>query len=198
MGGLDARHMIVDLEMADRIASLTTIGSPHLGTILADHVLDGGGVFLIDALRRVINLEGFEDLRSKACEQFNQRAEDQEARNSVFYQTYASSEELKLVFLPLIPSWIFIQEHEGRNDGLASFSTQQWKNELTANDGSRKPIVQKEFPFPADHLNEIGWWDPQEVVNPLLGFANLFKQAAVYEGKIKEVYLDIAQNLPTA
>lgn len=196
MGGLDARHMIVDMQMADKVASLTTIGSPHLGTILADHVLDEGGVFLIAALRQIVNLEGFQDLRVTVCEQFNRRAEDEEARNGVFYQTYASSEELKLVFLPLVPSWIFIQEHEGRNDGLVSFRTQQWKKELTANDASRKPIMQKEFPFPADHLNEVGWWDPQEAVNPIFGFANLFKQAEVYEKKVRDLYLDIAQNLP--
>ncbi|MDX6403520.1 MAG: triacylglycerol lipase [Blastocatellia bacterium] len=196
MGALDARHMIVDLGMADSVASLTTVGGPHLGTILADHVLDHGGNLLVETLRQVINLDGFEDLRVTACEQFNSRAENDEARNSVFYQTYASSEELKLVFLPLIPSWLFIQEHEGKNDGLVSFRSQQWKNELIASDGTRKPIVQKEFPFPADHLNEIGWWDPQETVNPILGFATLFKQPATYENKVKGIYLEIAQNLP--
>src|SRR3981081_981483 len=43
MGSLDARLMIVDLGMADKVASLTTIGGPHLGTTIADHVLDHGG-----------------------------------------------------------------------------------------------------------------------------------------------------------
>src|SRR5207253_10451408 len=61
MGGLDARHMIVDKGMAERVASLTTIGTPHLGTILADHLLNQGATFLIDGLRKVINLDGFED-----------------------------------------------------------------------------------------------------------------------------------------
>ncbi len=197
MGGLDARHMIVDLGMADRVQSLTTIAAPHLGTILADHILDGNaGAFLARILGQVINVDGFQDLRVTACEQFNERAEDEEARNGVFYQTYASSEELKLVFLPLIPSWIFIQEQKGRNDGLVDFASQQWKKELVASDGTRKQIVRKEFPFPADHLNEIGWWDPQEALNPIPGFGSLFKQAAEYERKVRDVYLDIARNLP--
>ncbi|MGD0238550.1 MAG: alpha/beta fold hydrolase [Syntrophorhabdales bacterium] len=40
MGGLDARHMIVDIEgMAEKVASLTTIGTPHLGTSIADFFL---------------------------------------------------------------------------------------------------------------------------------------------------------------
>lgn len=36
MGGLDARQMIFRYQMQDRIASLTTIGTPHLGTSFAD------------------------------------------------------------------------------------------------------------------------------------------------------------------
>src|SRR5690242_11432472 len=79
MGGLDARHMIVDKGMADRVASLTTIGTPHLGTILADHVIDHGGFLLQDALRPIVNLDGFDDLRIDVCDEFNRRAEHQEA-----------------------------------------------------------------------------------------------------------------------
>ena len=75
MGGLDARHMIVDKGMAEKVASLTTIGTPHLGTVLADHVIDHGGDSLMDTLRRAINLDGFADLTVASCESFNQRAE---------------------------------------------------------------------------------------------------------------------------
>ncbi len=81
MGGLDARHMIVDKGMADRVASLTTIGTPHLGTVLADHVIDHGGFVLQEGLRPVVNLDGFDDLRIDACQQFNHRAEHHEASN---------------------------------------------------------------------------------------------------------------------
>lgn len=199
MGGLDARHMIVDLGMADQVASLTTIGTPHLGTVLADHVLNSGGVFLIDVLSRVIDLNGFEDLTITACEQFNRRAEEQEASNSVFYQTYSSAEDRNAVFTPLIPSWDLIRDHEGRNDGLVPFRSQQWTRELIASDGRRKPVAQIDFPVPADHLNQVGWWDPQEAVTPSLSsLLNLFKvarDAKDYEGKIKDIYLDIARNL---
>ena len=189
MGGLDARHMIVDLGMADRVASLTTIGTPHRGTILADHVLSHGGVLLMDVLSRITNVDGFVDLTIASCEQFNQRAEDSEARNEVVYQTYASAEDFRRVFAPLIPSWLFIREHEGRNDGLVPFASQQWRQELVASDGRRKQVVRKEFPVPADHLNQVGWWDPQEAV---FGFTSVLKQAANYEDKIKDVYLEIA------
>ena len=195
MGGLDARRMIVDKGMAERVASLTTIGTPHLGTILADHVIGHGGVFLMDLLRRVINLDGFADLTVTACQDFNRRAEDSEARNNVVYQTYASAEDLRLVFAPLVLSWIFIRDHEGKNDGLVPFKSQQWNRELVAGDGTRKTVAQKEFPFPADHLNQVGWWDPQEAINAILEFESIFKQAADYERRIRDLYLEIAQNL---
>ncbi len=194
MGGLDARRMIVDKGMASKVASLTTIGTPHFGTILADHVINNGGIFLIRFLKDVINLDGFSDLTITACEQFNQRAEASEAENDVFYQTYASSEELNLMFLPLIPSWAFIRAHEGRNDGLVPFKSQQWKNELVSQNGKRKTVVQKEFPLPADHLNQVGWWDLEEAGVPLF-YGSLIKQKDVYENQIKAIYLDIATNL---
>lgn len=191
MGGLDARHMIVDLGMADKVASLTTIGTPHRGTILADHVLSHGGVLLMDVLKRVTNVDGFVDLTITKCEAFNRRAEDSEARNGVIYQTYASAEDFRRVFAPLIPSWLFIHEQDGRNDGLVPFASQQWTEELIASDGQRKRVLRKEFPFPADHLNQVGWWDPQEAI---LGFTSVIKQAANYEATIKNVYLEIAQS----
>ena len=199
MGGLDARRMIVDLAMADKVASLTTVGTPHLGTILADRVIGNGGIFLIEILRKVVrlNLDGFKDLTITECEKFNRRAEEQEATNNVFYQTYASSEELNRVFVPLVPSWIFIRNIEGRNDGLVPFTSQQWKKELVADDGRRKPVVQKEFPLPADHLNQVGWWDLEESGNPFFGISliELIKQKLEYEGEIKNIYLEIARDL---
>ena len=191
MGGLDARHMIVDLEMADRVASLTTIGTPHRGTVLADHALTNGGELLMDVLKRVVDVDGFVDLTITSCEEFNRRAEDQEARNEVVYQAYGSSEDFRRVFAPLLPSWLFIRDHEGRNDGLVPFGSQQWTKELVASDGRRKAIVQKEFPFQADHLNQVGWWDPQETV---FGLTGILKQVANYEDGIKDVYLKIAQS----
>ncbi len=39
LGGLDSRFMISKLDMADRVLSLTTLGTPHHGTPLADIVV---------------------------------------------------------------------------------------------------------------------------------------------------------------
>lgn len=195
MGGLDARHMIVDKGMAHRVASLTTIGTPHLGTTLADQVIGHGGVFLMDGLRPVINLDGFDDLRTRECDEFNRRAEHEEATNDVVYRTFASAEDLPLVFAPLVPSWILIRDNEGRNDGLVSVTSQLWKRELIARDGTRKPITQNAFPMGADHLNQVGWWDPQEAANVKKLFQSIHKKKEDYESQIRDVYLQIAQSL---
>lgn len=196
MGGLDARHMIVDKGMAERVASLTTIGTPHLGTVLADHMIDHGGFLLKQALRQIINLDGFDDLRVDTCGQFNSRAEHHEATNNVTYQTFASAEEFHLVFAPLMPSWKFIHDRDGKNDGLVSITSQSWKNELVATDGRRKAIIQKEFPIAADHLNQVGWWDLQEAAaTPKKFFQSFIKPRKNFESRVKDFYLQIAQGL---
>lgn len=55
MGGLDARHMIASLGYGDRVASLTTISSPHRGSRVADAILKvldglGGSDKIVNAL----------------------------------------------------------------------------------------------------------------------------------------------------
>jgi triacylglycerol lipase len=196
MGGLDARRMIVEHKMAEKVVSLTTIGTPHQGTVLADHVINRGGRLWLEVLEKAVKLDlsGLRDLTTFACRQFNRLAEDEEAKNNVVYQTYASSEDFDRMFLPLAASWAFIRNREGRNDGLVPFYSQQWRKELTASDGTRKIVAQKEFPVPADHLNQIGWWDLEEAVNPLFG-GSWTEQKKKYEEKIKSIYLEIVRDL---
>jgi triacylglycerol lipase len=102
MGGLDARHMIVELGMAERVCSLTTVGTPHKGSSFADWGAEHRGEAAVRALHEVIDLDGFLDLKTGACADFNRRAEAAEADNGVFYQTYTCWEEdPKRVFGPL-------------------------------------------------------------------------------------------------
>ncbi|HEX3127969.1 MAG TPA: alpha/beta fold hydrolase [Thermoanaerobaculia bacterium] len=195
MGGLDARHMIVDIEgMEDKVASVTTIGTPHLGTSFADFGIKDGGALFIKGVESVIDLGGFKDLTTEACGAFNLRAKDREARNRVVYRTYASSERRDLVFLPLQPSWEIIKQHEGENDGLVSVKSQRWVSKLVAGNGPPKVVEQLAFPVAADHLNEVGWWDLQET-NPILAFLKGRKLAEEFEGRIKQAYLEIARKL---
>ena len=200
MGGLDARAMIARLGMADKVASLTTIGTPHHGTSFADFKLNRGGDKLIEAVSNAIDFRGFGDLTRPACKAFNDEVRDAEAANGVFYQTYAASEGRDATFIFLQPSWDIINKEEGENDGLVPVTSQAWEPELVSSDGkSRKIIVQKNFAdgsgniIPADHLNEVGWWDLNELHD-----VKIMKEAGSrdkYEKKVKEIYRDIARGL---
>lgn len=200
MGGLDARAAIARLGVGEKVASLTTIGTPHHGTSFADYKLKRGGDKLIDAVSNAIDFRGFGDLTRDACKKFNEEVRDAEAANGVFYQTYSASEGRDATFVFLQQSWDIIKKEEGDNDGLVSLQSQAWQPELASADGkSRKKVVQKKFAtasgdvVPADHLNEVGWWD----LNELHG-VNIFKSLGArekYETKVKEIYRDIARDL---
>jgi triacylglycerol lipase len=195
MGGLDTRHMIVDVPgMAERVATVTTIGTPHSGTAFADFGLTQEAVFVIDGLRSVVHVEGFKDLTTTACRAFNDRARHAEASNEVSYRTYASSQARDAVFLPLQLSWSIIHRTEGDNDGLVSVTSQRWTPTLIADNGRQKPIAQNTFPVEADHLNQVAWWDPQELASPL-SVLDAPGQAARFEDRIRNVYLEIARAL---
>ncbi len=193
MGGLDSRFMIARLGTADKVASLTTIGTPHLGTSFADYKLARGGDEIIELVSKAIDLRGFGDLSRPACKKFNESVRDAEATNDVFYQTYSSSEERNQIFSLLQLSWDIINKDEGANDGLVPVTAQKWQAEIIADDGTVKKIAQKQFPLPADHLNQVGWWD----LNELHGFGKLnpIGSRMRYETEIKKVYLEIARGL---
>jgi len=194
MGGLDARAMIARLGMADKVASLTTVGTPHHGTSFADYKLSRGGDALIEAVSKAVDVRGFADLTRGACKTFNEEVRDAEASNGVDYQTYSASEGREATFVFLQASWDIIKKEEGDNDGLVPLTSQAWQAEIVGGDGRRKKIAQRQFPVRADHLNEVGWWD----LNELHGAAaKLFSFGARerYENSIKEVYRDIARGL---
>jgi len=195
MGGLDARYMIVNGGMADKVATLTTIGTPHLGTTFADWGIANEGDELIKMLKKVVDIGGFMDLTTNACATFNEAARNHEAKNSVNYQTYSASEDRAGVFSPLQGSWNIIQSVEGDNDGLVSVTSQQWVANIVSDDGISKSVTQKRFPVPADHLNEVAWWDLQELRNLHGWNLSLLDIIRNYETKIRNVYLDIARNL---
>ncbi len=148
----------------------------------------------IEIIGKVIDLGGFRDLAPGACSDFNEQAREQEAANSVVYRAYAASQKQKLVFTPLQKSWDIINKSEGDNDGLVSVKSQLWQSQLVA-PGTVKQIEQKLFPVAADHLNEIGWWDLNEMRELPWWKTSIVTAIRDYELRIKNVYLDIAKSL---
>jgi triacylglycerol lipase len=192
MGGLDARHMIADLGMAAQVASLTTIGTPHLGTSLADRQLIPEVRAAIALLRPYLDLDGFLALTRADRQAFNERVRHQEASNSVVYQTYTSVQEKAAVFAPLQPSWQLVFDEEGENDGLIPAHSQAWTDLLVSDDGLTKRVAQYHFPFPADHLNQLAWWDLEELTTFHWWRLSLIREKNRYENAVRNIYLQIA------
>jgi triacylglycerol lipase len=118
MGGLDARCMIHRFRMEDRVASLTTIGTPHLGTAYADWGLPRYG-FLIRAARPLgLDLSGFRALSRERCAAFNRTLADFEMHNGVHYRTLAGVQPFHRIFRFFRVSYRIIRHEEGENDGL--------------------------------------------------------------------------------
>jgi triacylglycerol lipase len=139
MGGLDARYAIVRLGLADRVASLTTIGTPHLGTPLADL-----GMSLLGGLRRLfkrlVDLEAFHDLTRERIAAFN--GEIRDAPQVAYASVVAQGDRAGMNPL-LWASHLYLNECAGANDGVVPVASQHW--------GEVVREVQ------ADHWAQVGW-----------------------------------------
>jgi len=139
MGGLDARYAISQLGLSAKVASLITIGTPHLGTPLADA---GHAVFgrITRLLRKIIDLTAFGDLTTEGMAKFNADVPD------VPTVAYASvvGRSGRLRTNPLLwPSHLYLAERAGPNDGVVPTASQ-----------ARGEVVRQ---VEADHWAQIGW-----------------------------------------
>lgn len=185
MGGLDARHMLFndrrEGKIHESIASLTTIAAPHAGTAFADWGLKNFS--LLPGLFRKIGLDidGLMDLQTEACRGFNEdpevRAFEAECESMIQFRTYAGKQDFRETFFLLKASHRIIAEREGENDGLVSVQSAVWRQEYFQ--GALNAT---------DHLNELGWWDPDQV------FAGESPRAL--RERIHRFYRSIAERLP--
>jgi triacylglycerol lipase len=131
MGGLDARYAISRLGLEGRVASLVTVGTPHLGTPLADLALKGIPASAVRALA---------DLTVSALERFNREVPDVEG--TAYCSVMAHSDLLETNPL-LWPSHAYLSQKAGPNDGLVPASSQRWGT-----------VIRE---VEADHWAQIGW-----------------------------------------
>lgn len=121
MGGLDARYMIAKLGMAEYVLSLTTIGTPHHGSPVADLIRAHADPRL-DRLAQALglDLQGIADLSTDACRDFNAAVGE---ADDVHYHAIAGRYEppalLRLASLLGLTQG-YVAEREGPNDGLVS------------------------------------------------------------------------------
>jgi triacylglycerol lipase len=126
MGGMDARYLITHLDMADRVRSLTTIGTAHRGTSLADWFITNyrNRVPLLLAMEAFgVNVDGFRDCRIGACKAFNEATPD---RPGVTYFSYGGAVPQSRVSPFLRRAWTILTPLEGPNDGMVSVKSARW------------------------------------------------------------------------
>lgn len=159
MGGLDARHAIARLGLARRVASLTTIGSPHLGTPLADAgAVMGERLGLRRVLERLgIPLQAIDDLTTAAMAEFNRCTPD---ADDVAYASVVGVARARRTHPLLLPGHLYLQRTSGENDGLVPGPSQRWGEVL--------------FEIEADHWAQVGW-------------SKHFDAAAFYDGLLREL-----------
>ncbi|ATX82429.1 triacylglycerol lipase [Mariprofundus ferrinatatus] len=157
MGGIDARFWISRLGGGEKVASLTTLASPHHGSSAADHICRHISPFRIFA--------GIRCLTMKKMAHFNSTTPDQP---HIIYRSYTAKRPLHE------QPWIVrrygrcIQQHEGDNDSQVSVTSGQWGDHIATLPCDHFELIRRNFwfnPFrkrtPFDMLpvyRDIGEW----------------------------------------
>jgi triacylglycerol lipase len=145
MGGLDSRYAITRLGMAERVLSLTTIGTPHRGSPFADW-----GVRRLEKwvkpLFKFFALpdQAFYDLTTDGCRAFNAQVPDVPR---VRYFSIAGRCTLAWISPDLLLPHEVIRRAEGPNDGMVSVASATWGEHIDVWEG--------------DHISLINWPSPQ-------------------------------------
>lgn len=134
-GGLDARYMISSLGMAEHVASLTTISTPHHGAKIIDIIYKLPQPLInlaINGFNKNARMMGDKkpdiytssrQLTVSNCEEFNKRVRDSE---KVYYQSFAAvMNNIFSDYILTIPNLI-LRFVEGENDGFVSIESAKW------------------------------------------------------------------------
>ncbi len=130
LGGLDARYMLKQLNMAKHVRALLTISTPHRGSPFADWCVENLGRRLraIDLINHLgLDMEGILDATTERCRQFN--ADVQDVPGLPYFSISASQPWRKMPAFSLV-AWRIISKIDGPNDGLVSVKSARWGNHL--------------------------------------------------------------------
>jgi triacylglycerol esterase/lipase EstA (alpha/beta hydrolase family) len=139
-GGIESRYLISTLDYAPKVASLTTISTPHLGCETVDLVFDKK--YVHTKLARNITcflaklygdkspnpLRLLEDLTTKNMCKFNEKNLD---ISSVYYSSYQSFMKNGFDDLTFFLSYNLLKKMAGENDGVVSIKSSKWGETCT-------------------------------------------------------------------
>ncbi|GAA6036149.1 hypothetical protein JCM8097_006641 [Rhodosporidiobolus ruineniae] len=183
MGGLDGRYLISRLKpTAFKVASLTTISTPHRGSSFADYLLDdvlgAEKVPAFLAVMRGLGVPGggkaFENLTTHQMARFNEDTPDDP---SVKYYSYGA-EFVATWSNPFYIPYNIITKREGPNDGLVSVKSAKW--------GEYRATL-----FDVNHLDLIGWTGKiRYTMAELWGRPVRFKPLSLYMSVAEQLALE--------
>ena len=148
MGGLDARYLTSQLKFSDRVASVTTIGTPNRGTPLADMALG------LVPQKAVIKIETYlaalgwsNDGFHQMTKAFHEEVFSVQAPNvdGVAYFSATSAITNPVMKNAMPPFWAthpLLKKLEGDNDGFVSVESATWGEHICTYQG--------------DHYGQIG------------------------------------------
>jgi len=141
-GGLDCRYAISEFGVAQYVASITTINTPHRGCLFAEKLLYSAPEKLKDKVANVYNtafkalgddspdfLSAAQDLTSEACEKLSETLVFPEG---IYAQSVGSvMSHPKKGRFPLNLSYNFVKNYDGENDGLVGEASFSWGEKYT-------------------------------------------------------------------
>lgn len=147
MGGLDSRYAISCLGLHTQALSLTTIGTPHLGTTVADLGVSRFEGVLKPWLKYLrIPYEAFYDLMTERAQALNEKAPD--VCQVKYFAIAGRNHGAWLSPEWWIPAGI-VAFREGQNDGIVSIKSAHHHYEHDTWDG--------------DHLSLVNWPNPRAI-----------------------------------
>jgi len=136
-GGIEARYMISSLDMAGKVASLTTISTPHHGSKAMDSFLGFPNILLrmVGGVANVVRFvwgdrrpdfyAGITSLGTAYMEDFNKNNPD---KAGVYYQSYAGAMQMPGSDVMLALTNLYISGYDGENDGMVGVESAKWTN----------------------------------------------------------------------
>lgn len=135
-GGLDAKYMISKLDMADKVASLTTLCTPHKGSAIASHLwglptfIKRILTFFINGFYRLIGDKNPDSM--KVCEQLKTQdadAVDESFSDKVYCQSYSTKlKRGRDCVLMAVPMYVYTKTDGSENDGVVSEESSKYEN----------------------------------------------------------------------
>ena len=155
-GGLEARYAISSLDMAGKIASLTTIATPHRGSKTMTRLCQlPKGLFKLTAWAtnnwyRALGDKNpdfyttCQQFSTRYAEKFNQENPDSD---QVYYQSYTAVMHNSWSDLFLFFPHLIVSLFEGKNDGIVAAKSAEWTN--------FRGVLQGETNRGISHVDEI-------------------------------------------